>query len=139
MGTVVLVIVAVSSLAPPTAGDAPTASFKSPAEFEHDPFSFSDDQNLTELEEVGSRDGLSRFITMPLLNFYRKYVSPAKGFHCPMYPSCSSYGKEAFSRYNPLRAFWMTSSRLTRCGHDLEYYRVVTVEGEFKFYDPVEP
>jgi putative component of membrane protein insertase Oxa1/YidC/SpoIIIJ protein YidD len=113
--------------------------YSSPEEFARDPRVFRNDQNLTGLDTGAARSGISRLVTLPLLNFYRAYVSPAKGFHCPMYPSCSSYGKEAFARHNPLTAFWMTSARLTRCGHDVERYRVVVVDNVTRYYDPVDP
>ena len=119
------------------AGESGNPAMKDPASFgKSEEKAFADDQNLGELREHAT-PGPMNFITLPLLNFYRVYISPAKGFHCPMYPSCSSYGKEAFSRFNPLKAFWMTSDRLTRCGHDLRHYPVVFQDGVAKFYDPI--
>jgi putative component of membrane protein insertase Oxa1/YidC/SpoIIIJ protein YidD len=120
-----------------TRGTIDSVSYKSPAEFEQSAIEFTDDENLEILEREISVPGPAHFLTMPLLNLYRKYVSPAKGFHCPMYPSCSSYGKEAFSRHNPIKAFWMTSDRLTRCGHEHGHYPVVYVDGIPKLHDPV--
>jgi putative component of membrane protein insertase Oxa1/YidC/SpoIIIJ protein YidD len=129
---------------PPSAGFANEVQkqairYHSPEEFARDPRVFKNDENLARLDANPTAPRLSRMITLPLLNFYRAYISPAKGFHCPMYPSCSSYGKEAFSRHNPLVAFWKTSARLTRCGHDPERYGVVAVDGVLRYYDPVDP
>jgi putative component of membrane protein insertase Oxa1/YidC/SpoIIIJ protein YidD len=118
------------------AGESP--SLKGPKTFGRDADkNFADDQNLSELGKENKVPGPMHFITLPLLNLYRNYISPAKGYHCPMYPSCSSYGKEAFSRFNPLKAFWLTSDRLTRCGHDIRQYPVVFVEDDAKLYDPI--
>lgn len=56
------------------------------------------------------------------INIYQKYISPLKHTHCRMYPSCSAYGKMVFSMYSFPEAMVLTADRLTRCGHDLQYY-----------------
>lgn len=69
------------------------------------------------------------------INIYQKYISPIKGSHCPMYPSCSNYGLQAFKTYNPLKAFTLTSDRLMRCGHEYEFYDITLQDNGFRFID----
>ena len=54
-----------------------------------------------------------------------------------MHPHCSLYGYLAFRRHNPIQAFLMTADRLHRCGHDLDNYETVEVNGLVRFLDPV--
>ena len=55
-----------------------------------------------------------------------------------MHPHCSLYGYLAFKRHNPVKAFLMTADRLHRCGHDLDNYETVEVNGLVRFLDPVD-
>lgn len=54
-----------------------------------------------------------------------------RGGSCAMYPSCSNYGLLMFSN----RSFWPavieTAERMTRCGHDMEYYPQTLQFGEY--------
>lgn len=66
---------------------------------------------------------------------YKDYISPIAGNRCPMYPSCSQYGRQVFCRYGPLIGFFMTTDRLTRCGNDLYKYRSFFDHGREYFID----
>ena len=77
-----------------------------------------------------------RFVTLGAIRAYQKFLSPAKGTSCPMHPHCSLYGSLSFKTYHPVRAFFMTSDRLYRCGHDLNMYQPVLHNGVIKFFDP---
>lgn len=79
-----------------------------------------------------------RLLPIGAIRIYQKFISPVKATSCPMYPSCSHYAEEAFNRYNPLKAFIMTSDRLHRCSHDLDNYQKVEVSGFVKFFDPID-
>lgn len=61
---------------------------------------------------------------------YQRYVSGMRGGSCTMYPSCSNYGLIQFSN----KPFWSamvgTAERMTRCGHDLEFYPKTIQFGE---------
>ena len=46
---------------------------------------------------------------------YQRFLSPLLGANCRFYPSCSSYAREAISRYGFLRGGWLTLCRLARC------------------------
>jgi len=80
-----------------------------------------------------------RFITLGSIKTYQLLISPSKGGSCPMHPHCSLYGYTAFKQCNPLEAFLKTADRLHRCGHDLDNYPTVEVEGYIKYFDPVNP
>lgn len=53
-----------------------------------------------------------------------------------MHPHCSLYGMQAFRHFDPLTAIMRTADRLHRCGHDLEHYAPLLVDGNLRFYDP---
>ncbi len=72
------------------------------------------------------------------IKLYQKFVSPYKGSSCFMHPHCSLYGQLAFKKYNPIKAFMMTSDRLHRCGHDLENYNIVEIGDYLRYNDPLE-
>jgi hypothetical protein len=42
-------------------------------------------------------------------------VSPWLPPACRFVPSCSQYSREAFERYAPARALWLSVRRLARC------------------------
>jgi putative component of membrane protein insertase Oxa1/YidC/SpoIIIJ protein YidD len=73
-----------------------------------------------------------------MIRAYQRVVGPTKGQDCPMSPSCSHYGLEAFRCESSTVAFLMVVDRLNRCGHDLRQYPVVITEGKIRRYDPVK-
>ncbi len=60
-----------------------------------------------------------------MIHIYQKYISPV--FHtlvrslfgpyqgCRFSPTCSEYAKQAYKKYNPLKATFLSVSRLVRC------------------------
>lgn len=60
-----------------------------------------------------------------LFYLYQHGVSPTNGTSCPMYPSCSEYGKLAIANHGIIKGALMTADRLHRCGHDLGFYAVL--------------
>ena len=69
--------------------------------------------------------------------FYKKYISPADGDRCLMYPSCSTYAKQAITKFGFFRGFMMTADRLTRCGIDLHQYSQYINNGRVYSIDPI--
>jgi len=69
------------------------------------------------------------------LGLYQALISPSKGTGCPMLPHCSKYSMTAFERFNPVKAWLITTDRLHRCGHDLAYYEQVSKDGNLRFID----
>ena len=77
-----------------------------------------------------------QLVTLGLIKGYQLFISPSKVIDCPMYPSCSRFGYQAFQSENPLTAFVLTADRLHRCAHDINNYEVVKVGENYRLYDP---
>lgn len=77
-----------------------------------------------------------------VIDFYQgplNHCSAVRSGECPMYPSCSSYSKEAFEKYGFFLGGMIASDRLMRCGRDeLRLAPRIYVNGKIKFYDPLE-
>ena len=78
-----------------------------------------------------------RVFSRELIRFYQRFASPARGTVCPMYPSCSRYAYEAFTRHNLIQAWFMVSDRLFRCGADADRYQMVLVGESFRRFDGI--
>ena len=73
------------------------------------------------------------------IRFFQRHISSIDGDRCPMYPSCSSYGLDAFEKHGLLMGWIMTCDRLLRCGRDeLTLAPRVMIDSEIHCYDPVE-
>jgi putative component of membrane protein insertase Oxa1/YidC/SpoIIIJ protein YidD len=82
---------------------------------------------------------LSEFLASPVTTaaaVYRKWVSPAKGVHCRMMPSDSTYMLDAFHSAGPVVGLLMTVDRLHRCGHDASRYPIVMTPDGPRLWDP---
>ncbi len=66
---------------------------------------------------------------------YQNYIGGIRGGECPMYPSCSRYGLQAFKQTNFFDAALATSDRLMRCGHDHSRYNLTLQKSGFKLVD----
>lgn len=69
------------------------------------------------------------------VSFYQKYIGTIKPSYCPMYPTCSVYGRLCFQNYPFPKAFAMACDRMLRCSHDEEYYRNSFSYGYIDFPD----
>jgi putative membrane protein insertion efficiency factor len=56
-----------------------------------------------------------RRITLGLITFYQRILSPYMPGTCRHAPTCSEYAREAIERYGALRGIWMGIRRLSRC------------------------
>lgn len=52
---------------------------------------------------------------LALILLYRAGLAPLLSGHCRFHPSCSRYAQDAYLRFNPVRASWLTLRRLLRC------------------------
>lgn len=73
------------------------------------------------------------------MNLFQQHVSPIDGDRCPMYPSCSQYSREAFSKHGFFMGWVMTCDRLLRCGRDERSTapRIIIHDGT-RYYDSIE-
>ncbi len=70
-----------------------------------------------------------------MIDFYQEWMSPVDGHSCPMHPSCSNYSKQAIEKHGFSTGVNMTSDRLLRCGHDFEFYPIVSTGSKSKYQD----
>ncbi len=54
-------------------------------------------------------------LVIKLIDFYKKRISPNTNPHCKFFPTCSSYSKEAFMKFNFFYALLLTIFRILRC------------------------
>lgn len=54
-------------------------------------------------------------LVIKLIDFYKKRISPNTNPHCKYSPTCSSYAKEAFIKFNFFYALLLTIFRILRC------------------------
>lgn len=50
-----------------------------------------------------------------MIKFYRRFISPLTPPSCRFTPTCSQYALEAFTKYGPLKGFWLSLKRILRC------------------------
>lgn len=65
---------------------------------------------------AGGRPGPLVAMLLPVLRFYRGWISPAMPPSCRFSPSCSAYAIEALTVHGVVRGSWWTARRLLRCG-----------------------
>lgn len=59
-----------------------------------------------------------------LVKVYQLMISPYLPNACRYTPTCSQYSIEAFKKYGPIKGFWLSLKRISRChpwgghGHD---------------------
>ena len=83
-------------------------------------------------------DDKAHFAAWPI-HMYQKYISRMNGHRCPMRPSCSQYGMEAFKKHGYLLGWIMTSDRLLRCGRDeTRLSQTRKINNEIYSYDPLD-
>jgi putative component of membrane protein insertase Oxa1/YidC/SpoIIIJ protein YidD len=85
------------------------------------------------------QEGISLPARMALagINFFSEYVSRVDGDRCPMYPTCASYGRQAFRKHGFLTGVVMTADRLIHENTEMEYAPLVKVGTSIRYYDPV--
>ncbi|MCT4597302.1 MAG: membrane protein insertion efficiency factor YidD [Vallitalea sp.] len=54
-------------------------------------------------------------ISLKLIIFYRKYISPLKKPCCIYTPTCSMYAYEAIIKHGFLKGSWLSIKRILRC------------------------
>jgi putative membrane protein insertion efficiency factor len=64
---------------------------------------------------VSAPAGGAARVTIALLGFYRRFISPALPRACRFHPTCSAYALEAVTRYGFLRGIKMAAIRICKC------------------------
>ena len=58
---------------------------------------------------------MGKKISLALLRFYKKWISPMLGIRCKFEPTCSVYMYMAIEKYGTSKGIWMGLKRLARC------------------------
>jgi len=58
---------------------------------------------------------MPKTISLQLVRFYQKFLSPLTGSSCRFYPTCSQYTYEAIEKYGALQGIWLGGKRILRC------------------------
>ncbi len=49
------------------------------------------------------------------IGYYKACINPLLPDSCIYTPSCSAYARQAYAKYRPIKATFMTAGRLLRC------------------------
>lgn len=66
---------------------------------------------------------LNYFLIVPI-KLYQMFLSPLIGPSCRFTPTCSNYAINAINKYGPIKGFWLSIKRISKChpwggsGHD---------------------
>lgn len=69
------------------------------------------------------------------INIYQNSLSDLRNNSCPMYPSCSEFGREEFRTKPALIAAASTADRMIRCGHEHDFYQTAISEKGYGLLD----
>ena len=59
---------------------------------------------------------IASFPFIALIKIYQWGISPLLGpSKCRYTPTCSHYALQAFKKYGPLKGFWLSLKRISRC------------------------
>jgi uncharacterized protein len=50
-----------------------------------------------------------------VIRIYQLIISPWLGPKCRFTPSCSEYSIQAFRKYGPVKGFWLSMKRVSKC------------------------
>ncbi len=71
------------------------------------------------------------------IKFFQKFISPVDGDRCSMYPTCSSYGVDAFRKHGSIMGLVLTADRLMHETDEPSYAPIIIKHGHYRYYDPV--
>ncbi len=54
-------------------------------------------------------------VLVGIVRFYKLAISPWTPSSCRHVPSCSSYAVEALHKHGPIKGFWLSAKRLSKC------------------------
>ncbi len=83
--------------------------------------------------------GIAKYTVIPLVQFYRHFISPFTWHKCTMCPSCSAYALQALEEHGALWGTFMAVDRLYHEADEMEHGKRVYRQGRFQcFHDPVK-
>lgn len=56
-----------------------------------------------------------KHISIALIKFYQKAISPIKPPSCRFYPTCSQYSLESFKRFGFFKGLFLSVIRISKC------------------------
>lgn len=56
-----------------------------------------------------------KHISITLIKFYQKAISPLKPPSCRFYPTCSQYSLESFKRFGFFKGLFLSIIRISKC------------------------
>ncbi len=116
------------------------ALFCSPSLAMEEPWSVSSHSPVFDSSSKGlNKESASHFNALIwAVDGFQAFISPVDGDRCSMYPTCSSYSKEAIKKYGSVKGFIMTSDRLLHEADEPSYAPLINIHGELRVYDPVK-
>ena len=57
---------------------------------------------------------LTYLLILPI-KLYQLLLSPLIGPSCRFTPTCSNYAIEAINKYGPIKGFWLSIKRISKC------------------------
>lgn len=78
------------------------------------------------------------YITLSLIRFFQKYISPVDGERCPCFPTCSSYSLQAYRKHGFFIGTLMTVDRLFHEGDIEKHAPLRKVGDKERFVDHLE-
>ena len=95
---------------------------------------FGENPNESKIKsDISARN--SNLAAKDYIGVYQKYLSKLRYGQCPMTPSCSNYALQVFQNTNFVKASFLTSDRLTRCGYDHQFYKISNKSNFSKLID----
>ena len=69
--------------------------------------------------------------------FFSKFVSPADGDRCFMYPTCAAYSREALEKHGFFVGILMTVDRLLHEGNEMGRAPLIKMGDRLRYLDPL--
>ena len=70
---------------------------------------------MPRINEMLLMNEMPRMISIAMLRFYKRWISPLLPSACRFHPPCSEYALQAIETHGVLRGAWMAVRRLSRC------------------------
>ncbi|MXX95390.1 MAG: membrane protein insertion efficiency factor YidD [Gammaproteobacteria bacterium] len=73
------------------------------------------EQSVQIVENTEQQKSILLRLTVRVIKWYQKLISPMLGPHCRFYPTCSQYAVEALTTHGVLKGFGYTFLRICKC------------------------